>query len=191
MLFPTILQRVEIEVPVPPPLHAARLHRQGVAGLEQADSLEQGGLAEGVLKGEIVHEGRQADFARNSAQAQQRLDLGRKNQRTVGLGIIQRLDPVPVPGQQQGFCPVVPECEREHAVQPLDTVGSELLVEMKQDLRVRTRDELVPFPLQLFFQLEVVVDFPVIGDPDRPGPIGHRLIDKSRMASRRCPRARR
>src|SRR5213594_1219321 len=51
---------------------------------------------------------------------------------------------------------------------------------MENNFRVRPGDELVALLDQLLFQLLVVVDLAVVGNPQRPTPIGHRLVARYR-----------
>ena len=67
---------------------------------------------------------------------QQRLDLGAEAQRAAGVGDVERLDPQPVPRQQQTAAATVVEREAEHALQPLEAGLAQLLVEVHHHLAV-------------------------------------------------------
>ncbi len=63
--------------------------------------------------------------------------------------------------------PRVPDRKSEHAVQPGDHFGSEILIEMHQHFRVAVRPEAVSGGLEFSAQGMVVVDLPVEDYGDR------------------------
>ena len=64
--------------------------------------------------------------------------------------------------------PRVPEREREHPVEAVETARAPLLVGVEQHLRVAVRSEAVAVLLQLATELPEVVDLAVVGEPGRP-----------------------
>src|SRR6202030_4239332 len=70
----------------------------------------------------------------------------------------------------------IPECDREHAVEPLDEARAELLVEMRQHRRVAAAAHLVAVPRELFAKRGKVVELAVEDRDDRPGLACDRLV---------------
>ena len=88
----------------------------------------------------------------------------------------------------------VPDSDGELSVEILQTVGAVILIEMQDSLGVAVRREAVPASLQLRAQFDVVEDFAIEDDPQRPVLIPDRLLaaaeidDAQARASQADPR---
>src|SRR5712691_5355037 len=78
----------------------------------------------------------QADAGSNVRVSQQRLDLGTEDEQIPLAGLKERLLSGSVAREEQPAPTLVPDGEREHALEPLDERVACLLVEMKNGLRV-------------------------------------------------------
>ena len=94
----------------------------------------------------------------------------------VERGVKQRLLAEPIARQQHAASVQVADRERKHAVEPLDARVAVFLVGVDDRFGVGVRPEPVSARLEIAPQLEVVVDFAVEHDPDRPVFVGHRLL---------------
>jgi hypothetical protein len=97
---------------------------------------------------------------------QDRLRLGTEEHAVRQRCVVQRLHTEPVSGQQKFLAPLVPDAEREHAVQPGHAVRTPLQVGVQHHLGVRARPELVPEGRQLAAELGEVVDLAAEGQHD-------------------------
>src|SRR5947209_3829198 len=86
-----------------------------------------------------------------------------------------------VAGQEEPAPAEVRQGEGEHPAELLDALLAPLLVSVYDDLGVGVRHELVPFAPQLLLQFEVVVHLAVVGDPQRPVLVRHRLVAALRV----------
>jgi hypothetical protein len=99
--------------------------------------------------------------------------------------IIEGLDAKTIARDEEHALPRVPDGEGEHAIEPVQAVFPELLVEMQQYFCVGLRDQLVPSTPELLRQLHVVVDFPVEDDPEGAIAVDHRLVARRRQVEDR------
>ena len=83
--------------------------------------------------------------------------------------------------------PRIPNREREHAVQLLDTLFAELLISMKDDFGVRRGSKPVTPAKQQWAEVLRVVAFAVVGDPDCPVFVAHRLTPALAQIHNRKP----
>ena len=65
------------------------------------------------------------------------------------LGVVERLDPEAIAGQEQLLATLVPDRDREHPVEALDAPRAFLLVEVDDRLGVGVRAVAVPLGLEL------------------------------------------
>ena len=107
---------------------------------------------------------------------EQRVHLRRPREDAVAQVVQQRLLADPVAREQQLLAALVPQREREHAVQVAHAVGAVLLVEVHDHLGVALRGELVAAAAQLLPQLAVVVDLAVHHDDDGAILVEDRLV---------------
>ena len=104
------------------------------------------------------------------------------------MSVVQRLDPEAIARQHESSLSAVPESDREHAAQAVDEAWTMLLVEMHQDFRVAPGRESVTARLERLHELLVVVDFPVLDDPDRFVLVADRLVAAGEIDDRQAPR---
>jgi len=71
---------------------------------------------------------------------------------------------------------LIPDSEGKHAAQVLDAIAPILLVQMDNGFGVGGGAIAVPTPLQVSPQVQVVVDFAIVGDPDCAILVAHRLV---------------
>jgi hypothetical protein len=140
------------------------------------DPPEERAGAERVPAEQVVGEALQVEVRLDPRQGEDRLDLGREGQRVGRPGDEQRLDPQPVPGQEERGRQVVPDGEGEHAVQPVQAPGAPSIVGVKDHLRVGSGLEGVARPLELRAKLPMVVDLAVEHDPCGAGGVGDGLV---------------
>ncbi len=122
---------------------------------------------------EIGRPGRRVRLARHAGGVQ-RLDLARDQERAIGRhGVVQRLHAEAIAGGEQRPGPLVPEREREHPDEPIETRLAPALVGGEQHLGVAAGPEGIAG--ELLSELAVVVDLPVEDEPRGPVGAGHRL----------------
>jgi hypothetical protein len=120
--------------------------------------------------------------------------LGFRSERyaTGNAGEIERIDAQPIACEHKPSATRVPQCDREHAVELVQKVEAEVLVQMDEDLSVRMiGGEPVPGTLQRFSQLHVIVDLAVEDDRDRPILVEHRLLACRHVDDGEAPHAQR
>ena len=103
----------------------------------------------------------------------------------------QRLLAEAVARQQQAAAALVPEGEREHAVERVHELRAVLLVEVDEHLGVRAAAEGVPALLEQVAQLAVVVDLAVQRRPHVARLVGERLVAAGDVDHAEAPRAER
>ena len=179
--------RLEAEAPVPPRRSSPvpRPDRQDVRRRQLLDPPEDRPIPRHHAEGQVVLQRRRVDRAVDPRIRQDRLDLGAEQQFLAVPVDVQRLDPEPVPRQQEPPPRPVPQGDREHPPQPPHQVVAVLLVEVDDDLRVAVRPEPVPPRLQPCPQLPVIVDLPVEDDLDRPVLVADRLVPTGQVDDRR------
>src|SRR3990172_4145552 len=93
--------------------------------------------------------------------------LGPEDQLLPYEGVVERLDPETIAGEEQLSRRGVPDRERKHPVEVADTVGTELLVGVDHDLGVGAGLEPMSQLRKEVTKALVVVDLAVEDDPDR------------------------
>src|SRR5579871_2564936 len=111
---------------------------------QQSHILEQRAIREEVLKRKVFRQTFRVDPARKIWKCPKPLDLGREQQRTTDLGVVDRLDAKPIAGDRQSPLRVVPDREREHAVEAQQAVEAPLRERVQQNFAVAGRIEPVP-----------------------------------------------
>jgi hypothetical protein len=107
---------------------------------------------------------------------EERLDLRRQGEQVVGVIVEQRLLAGTIARESQPGGPVVPDRNREHAVQVGDAVGAFLLVQVDNRFRITSRSKTVTALHELLPQFAEVVDLAVEDDTDVAVLVRHRLI---------------
>jgi len=92
-------------------------------------------------------------------------DLRCEGEAARRIQIVKGLLAEPVSCYEQPSQPVVPQAKREHAVKPLEATLSKVRVSGENDLRVGVRAKPITMLLELFPQLEIVVNLSVEYDP--------------------------
>ena len=116
------------------------------------------------------------DLARDRLVLHQRPQLGREAEDAVALGVEERLLADPIAADHELPPPLVPDREREHAVQRADELRAFFLVEVGDHLGVALGHEAMAAPLEAGAQLGVVVDLAVEDHRDRAILVVDRLI---------------
>jgi hypothetical protein len=111
---------------------------------------------------------------------QQRLHVGREAQPLAALRQVQRLDAEAVTGQEQLPHALIPDREREHAVEAFHTALAPGVVRLQDDLAVAFREERVAQLDELGAQLPVVVDRAVEYQRQLQRCVDHRLVGAGR-----------
>src|SRR5262249_50565168 len=76
---------------------------------------------------------------------------------------------------EQRLGTLVMDGERPHAIEPIDALFAPVGISSQQDLGIRRCVKHVSKRLKLGAQLKIVIDFPVVRNPDRMLPVAHRL----------------
>src|SRR5262249_16752675 len=114
-------------------------------------------------------------IAGDLATGQQRLDLGCKAKGPSIVSIVERLNAVGIPRQQQGILVGIPETDRKHAPKIIDHCLAFFGVKVQQDLSIRLSAKYAPARLQRRTQFPVIVDLPIKCDDDLAVGAHHRL----------------
>ena len=167
-------------VPVAGNAHLPVLDDQCMPWHQRLHILEECLLAKRILKRKVFAE--RVRISRYFRQhRQQRLDLRRKVQSAIGLGVIEGLDAEAVSrGKKAG---PVPYGKRKHASQVRNAIRTPLGVRGQHDLRVGRGTER-PAILKLLAQFGEIIDFAVVGDE---GTVWsrHRLVARLRQINDR------
>ena len=183
---------VKAKGPILPFLRMAGLGHDEVARGEQAHTVEQGAVTDDILKGEILQQRFRVHRRPVRQRREQPLDLRRKEQALSLLSQVERLDAITVAGQHEPAPGLVPQGKSKHAVEPLDEIGTFLLVEMHQHLGIAIRAEPMAARFEVPAQSGIVVDFAVAGDPHVAPLVLHRLATVRReVHDAQAPKAER
>ena len=117
------------------------------------------------------------------------LELRSEQKRAADLRVVERLFPEAVAREDEAPLGLVPEREREHAVQPLDAVRAEVFVEMHEHLGVSVRRETVAACLEFAAQLAEVVDLAVEDELDGAVLVRDRLVARLEVDDRKAAEA--
>src|SRR5271154_2461218 len=98
---------------------------------------------------------------------QDRLYLGTEEKDSAHERVVQGLLAEPIPSEEESPLPRIPKGESEHSPELSEARRAPLFVRVHHRLRVRFCVELVALPLELVFQLAIVVDLAVEHDPNR------------------------
>src|SRR4029077_13618540 len=97
------------------------------------------------------------DFARNAGQLQECPELGGEREPVVARRVVERLDAEVFARQDERVVALVPDGQREHAVEALEAFNAEAFVEKENGLGVAVRAELASLRFELAAQLREVV----------------------------------
>ncbi len=129
-------------------LHAAIGDAQPTAGTQHANAREHGIRRGDVAVGEVERQGRGVERARHVGISQQAFDPGTEDQPRGVAEIVERLFAQPVAGQPQLSRAPVPDCQRKHAAQGMQTFDAAPLKKMHDGFGVGARAEGVAARLQ-------------------------------------------
>ena len=165
-----------------------------MTGIELADLLIDGERRWNVPERQVGVERLGIHVQRQAVAPRDRLDLRRKHEPRAVARVEQRLDAEPVARHHERLPPLVPDGQREHPAQPLQTVDTTLFVQMNDDFDIAAGAEPMPSRFQLAAQFEMVVDLAVAHDRDQAVFARNRLMTtggiddrQARHADRRRP----
>ena len=158
--------------PASPPAPAGR-DRQRAAGGEGADGAADRRRLRHRAPEEEAGEAGGVDLPRYRAARLERPDLGGEAEDAPLVGVVERLDPERVAGEEERPLPLVPEGEGEHAAEAREHRRAVSRVEGEEDLGVALRPPRVAG--ELVAQGAEVVDLAVQDDPVAAVRRGHRL----------------
>jgi len=120
------------------------------------------------------------EFPLDESGRQQGPQLGREQHDPAARGVrhrgvVERLLPQRVAGQQEGSFVPVPQGEREHAAQPADTVAAPPCVGVEDHFRIRLRPEHEPVGGELLSQFAKVIHLAVEHQDGPTNRVRHRL----------------
>jgi len=176
----------DFEVPVRANREITFLVDADVAGGNLGNSLEKRPLAGDVTRGEEIADGLHVHRPPHSG-LEDRLDLGAEEKLPLVEGIVQGLLPDPIPGEKKPSPAFVPERNREHPLEKIDEIGTVILVEMDDRLRVAVRRESMTGSLEGLPEILEIVDLPVENHPDVPLLVGNRLGPRLKVDHRQSP----
>src|SRR6185369_16388586 len=97
---------------------------------------------------------------------QQCFDLRGKCKMLFILPIVKRLDTETISGSEQAPASFVPDGKRKHTVEFFEAGCAPFPVRIKDDFRVTVGAKAVSFARQHIPYIAVVINLPVIGDPE-------------------------
>src|SRR5262249_22107859 len=86
--------------------------------------------------GKVVAQSDRIDFSVDFDGLQDSLDLAREEETSIGFGIIERLDPQTIAGNEQLPLYRIPDREGEYPIQSSEHIDAIPKVEVKQHLRI-------------------------------------------------------
>src|SRR5262249_14084206 len=168
-------------VPVLPHFDISILQLQDVARRELLDIYEGRQGIRDVTEIEVLHQSPVIDLLQRWRSRQDGFDLRPKEQAPVLQRVVERFDAKPVPPQQQALATLVVQRESEHPPEFMDTVCSEVLVEVNDDLGIRVGVEAVPPALEFRTKPREVVNLTVEDHPDAFVFVMHGLVTASQI----------
>ncbi len=121
-------------------------------------------------------DGGDVDFRPLRKRSQHRAQFGAETHGTTVDPVVNELDARGVARDDKALASIVPEGKPEHPVEPVQDLGSPLLVAMDDDLGVRACAEDVAERFELASQFRKVVDLAVEDDPHRFLRVRHWLM---------------
>ena len=168
------------------PVTAARLALVGAdldeaARLHLLDALEDGARRGDVTVAEVGGERVSVHLGAPGGVIEKTAGLRAEEERSADAPPVERLDADAVADEREAAGVVLPEGEREHAVQTLDgALDAPRLARLQHDLRVGRSAEAPARRLQLSPDAREVVDLAVVGDDGAPARGDHRLAPGGR-----------
>ena len=125
------------------------------------------------------------------SHGQETLDLGGEVEGAGAHEVVERLLAGVIADEQTALPRIVPHRDREHAEEARGELGAPILVEMRDDLGVRPRAEVVTLGFKRGTELGEVVELAVLCRPDGPGLIRERLAPAFDVEDAEAPGAQR
>lgn len=94
----------------------------------------------------------------HAATSQQRLNIGCEPELVTALAVVERLDPHPVPGQEQLLFSLIPDSKGKHPLQLVNTALTPGVPRLEYDLAIAIRIEVIALLFQRLPQSRVVVN---------------------------------
>ena len=123
----------------------------------------------------------------DEAAGENGLDLRPEEQQVPAPCPVQRFDAQPIAREQQSPFRRIPDGKREHAAKPVNAIVTPLLVGVHDGFSVRLRTVAVPAILEVTPDRGVVVDLPVVDDPDRAVFVRERLLAGAQVDDTQTP----
>src|SRR6266550_8888933 len=148
---------------------------------KKADPFEERPVGKDVLKREVFVQRLDIDTHRHIRMTENRFDLRPEEQRRAADAIVQRLDAVPVARDEKSVGAIVPDGEREHAVEAVNAFCSPRVICGEHDFGISSRTEGVAGSFELHAQILEIVDLAVVSDDERAVVGLHRLMAERRQ----------
>src|SRR5215467_10036326 len=165
-LVARLMNLARVEIPIPSDVGVAfkaDFHR--VPGHQLADTGIERGFAREISECKELGQ-RGPVKLRTHSCGQQSLDLRTKQKAFRGKSVVKRLDSQSIARDEKRSLIAIPDRESEHAAQVLHAVTAVFLVKVNNGFSIAMRPVGVTVRDQLFAQLEVIVDFAVVDDPN-------------------------
>ena len=140
-----------------------------------------------VTRAEELRDCRDVGLRIDEAAGENGLDLGSEEQQVPAPCPVQRLDAQPIAREQQPPLRRIPDGKREHAAEPVNAIVTPLLVGVHDRFSVGLRAVAVPALLEVAPDRGVVVDLPVVDDPDRAVFVRERLLAGAQVDDTQTP----
>ena len=173
-------------IPVPADVEPAVVIAQVVRRRKLLHRAEHRAGGNDVLVRKELVERLEIDGAVNVIANQQRLDLGRQEERVIGQRVVERLLAGTIPRRQQGLRAAIPERERKHATNLLEEALTPLLVGMYQYLDIGLAAKAVALCHQPLPHRLEIVDLAVRHEMDRTILALERLLTAAHVDDRQA-----
>jgi hypothetical protein len=156
-----------------------------VTGGQAADAIKEGARGGDVPEGQVRRNCAVIEPSWYRGIGQDRLELASEHEPALRGPVEERLLPEAVPPQHKLPAAVVPDREREHAVEPPCQVHRwRLFRQVRDHLSIALGAELMPAALQLPPELAKVVDLPVEDGRDGIVLVSNRRIARDQVDDR-------
>ena len=156
---------------------APRLEAEHVPGRQAAHPVEEGARGGYVAEVQVGGDRLGIEASRHRGIGEQRLDLAPEHEPAARAPVVERLLSHPVAAEDEPRPALVPDGEGEHAVEAAGELGGwKVLGQVRDDLGIAARTELVPAPQELLPELAEVVDLAVEDDGNGPVLVRDRRI---------------
>src|SRR5262249_20784464 len=129
----------------------------------------------------------EVELTADAGMRENRPELGAEDQPAAQLRVVERLLAHTITGEKKDLATLVPQREREHAVEVSDAVLAEILPRMDKHFGVGAGRETMAASDQTLAQLDVVVDLAVQHRPDRGVLVRNRLVAGFEIDDRQAP----